>query len=387
MVAVILFSCKKNGSSDNNGNGNNTTPTNADSVSVRLQFFSPTKVQGTAPKGPTGSRIKISIKDTLFLTDQIKFPIKFLNTDTTKDIKGAFIQVMGLSGGPLSTNYLDVPVTPEVDTTSDSVDIVMIGIDPTGLKLPFDFNITITPHNSSGQPLAQTIKPVRVLEHHNDPKPASGSCGIVLPPSKIWQWQCSYINAHTPAIGHPYDFFDDPNTVFNRNGQMIQGSCCAGISIYPDACPGERLPNRTMHFATYYQITHERFIFDELGGYLRLTSEEKPAPLPDKSDFCVGGEGVIDPHLSNTTYNGTYSITPATIPSDLKIWKDSLQLNFTQTSSSGGAGFGNGGGIIHQLDCVHGELVLIQPDLEGFGQHLFRIYTAQFPEDPVWVDM
>src|SRR5262249_43420417 len=144
--------------------------------------------------------------------------------------------------------------------------------------------------------------------------------------------------------------------------------------------------NRTLHFATYYQITHERFIFDELGGYFRLTSEENPAPLPASSNFCAGGEGVIDPHLSNVSYNGTYTITSATIPVDLQLWKDSLQLNLLQTSSSGG-GFGNGGGIIHQLDCTHGDLVLIQPDLEGFGQHLFRVYKARFPEDPVWVDM
>jgi hypothetical protein len=42
---------------------------------------------------------------------------------------------------------------------------------------------------------------------------------------------------------------------------------------------------------------------------------------------------------------------------------------------------------IHQLDCSIGALILIQPDLEGFGQDIYRFYGLRVPGELKWFDM
>jgi len=225
------------------------------------------------------------------------------------------------------------------------------------------------------------IRPVKIVEHKTDPTGHQGTCGVVLPSSKYWDWDCSYILSETPNTD--FVFYDDPNTVFLSNGQMIRGSCCSGTSVY-GTCPREREPNRTLHFNTPYQILEERLIFYDAGNYFRLTSEDAPFPLPAESNFCAGGEGVVKENINNTSYGGDYSIIPVTPPADLPmLLHDSLGLALTQTSSSGG-GYGNGGGIIHELDCTAGIMVLVKIDPEGSGRYLFKIYIARFVDDIKW---
>lgn len=391
MVALIyawILSCKKDQSSpnnNNNNNGNNGTSANADTVSNHLQFFGAQRISGSSPKGPSGSSLKISFKDTLFLMDQVQIPIKFLHMDTTQKVSGVFIQVVGLQGGPLASDYFDIPNVAQMDSTSDTVSVIMVGIDPNGLDLPFDFNITITPHGVNGDPITQITRPVRVVKHQKGPTSGSGGCSIVTPGITIWDWDGSYIISKKPGVS--FDFYDEPNRVFNAGGQNIAGSCCAGASSYPFFCPQENKPNASLHFDTYYAITEERFVFNDQNSYFRRTTEDNPAPVPDSSNFCTGITGFIRAHTSITTYTGDYAIVPATVPPDLQVYHDSLAVQLTQKTSSGGGGFGNGLGIIHQLDCDYGALILIQPDLEGFGQHLFRIYTLRTPGDLKWFAM
>jgi|SRR5450631_268870 len=117
-----------------------------------------------------------------------------------------------------------------------------------------------------------------------------------------------------------------------------------------------------------------------------LLLERNPAPVPDSSNFCSGITGFIRAHTSITTYTGDYAIVPATVPPDLLDLHDSLAIQLTQTTTSGG-GFGNGLGIIHELDCSAGTMILIQADLKGFGQHLYRFYHLKFPGDSSWFIM
>jgi len=394
LFTLFVIACKKNESPSNQGNppsnnnnNNNNGASDLDSVSNHLQFFSANKLKGTIPTGPSGTSLKISIKDTLYLVDQVKIPIKFLHMDTTQNVSGIFLQVVGLTGGSFSaTSYYDVPEVAAVDSTSDTVSLIMIGIDPIGLKLPIDFNVIITPHNSSGQPLAQVTKPVKIVAHKADPTGSQGTCGVVLPNSKYWDWNCSYILS-SPSTGEKdFHFFDDPNTEFLSGGQMIGGSCCNGVSVY-GTCQGEHQPNRKLHFATPYQIFEERLIFYDAGNFFRLTSENAPFPLPSQSDFCAGGEGVVQANINNTTYGGDFAVVPVThLPLGLEQYHDSLALQLNTTSSSGG-GYGNGGGIIHELDCTAGIMILIAGDPEGFGQNLFKIYVARFVDDIKWYTM
>jgi hypothetical protein len=381
---ILLFSaCTKkddSGGTTNPGGPSNTTGTvGADSLSDHLQFVNAVKKQGNIPVGPANSSLKTSLKDTLYLLDQLQQPVKFLHTDTTKNITGVFLQVsVGLIGGPVNaTYYYDVPETPEL-SVSDTVSEIMIGIDPTGYNPPLSFNITMVPYDQDGNPIAQAIRPVKLVKHTNDPNGTGGSCGLVLPFGQYWDWEVSYSTPKPPAK----QFFSDPDEVYGKEGQMIKGSCCSGTSVY-GICPKETQPNKSLHFATYYQIADETLTFFNDGTYLRTTKELGANPIPDSSNFCGTGEGIIKAFTHNTTYTGTYSIEPATLPADLinepKYKNDNSRI-FIQTSVStpASSGFGNGGGIIHWIgDCNAGWLFLIQVDPEHFGNHLFKSYQKR----------
>jgi hypothetical protein len=369
LYVCVIVSCKK---SDDVGGPVNPPPVNpgssvkADSLSDRLQFLKATKKQGAIPKGPAGSSLKISFKDTLYLVDQVMLPIKFEHLDTTKNVAGVYMQVfVGSAGGPLGANYYyDVPEV-AVDS-SDTVSVIIVGFDPSSIKLPLTFDVKIIPYDENKQPIAESVRPVKITEHHVDPKGNSGSCGLVLPNSGTWDWVMSYMTKS--------DFTSTPEKVWGADGQIIQGSCCAGISIY-GICPGETKPNAHLHFNTFYQIAGEQITLANNGTFFRRTVERGANPIPDSSNFCLPFEGLTRSYTRETLYFGNYTVGPATVPQDLQLYHDSLALRLQTTIvDPKGGGYGNGGGIIHYLDCR--SLVLIQVDPEGFGQHLYKIYKS-----------
>ncbi len=388
LCAYFIISCKKN----DNGGGpiNPGGPTNADTLSNHLQFPGATKIQGIIPQGALSNSLKISFKDTLYFMGQIMKPMKFLHLNTVENVAGIFLQVQALINGSFAdaTHYYDIPEAHASDS-SDTVSVITGGFDLAGLKLPLTFNVKIIPYNKNKQPIAEAIRPVKISGPHADPTGNGGSCGLVLPTGEYWEWVESYTykeplpNAYFSGI----DFYSAPDKIWLPEGQMIKGSCCAGISIY-GICPGNTQPNASLHFATYYQIQKETLVFFNNGTYLRQTFEESPIPLPDSSNFCAGGEGRVKYNLNHTLYNGNWTIAPAILPPDLQAiqhfgYHDSLTLRLQQTSSSGG-GYGNGGGIIRGLECNTGDLFLIQVDPEGFGRHLYKWYERRLSGGEAW---
>ena len=350
--------------------GNPGAPANptVDTVSNRLQFLNPSKKQGVIPKGPAGSSLKISFKDTLYVFDEIKRSIKFLHLDTTKNVSGVYLQVQASANGNPATHYYDVPEVPDV-ADSDTVSVIMIGIDPGGLTLPQTFDVRIVPYDKNKQPIAEAIKPIKIDNPKKQTSPVGGSCGISLPVSEYWAWEASF------GVGSGLAFFNDPSTVHGAAGQDIEGSCCSGKSKWPEFCLGEKKHNKSLHFGTYYQIKQETFTFFSGGTFFRLTHEDSPVPVPAESDFCGSGSGKVLPGEKITKYDGEWTIVPAKIdanaPSFLK--KDSLELLLLHKSSTG-TGYGNPGGVIHQLDCEIGSLVLVQRSGEGGGTQLVKVY-------------
>jgi hypothetical protein len=132
---ALIVTCKKESPSPNPP-GNTGNSSNVDTIADHFVFSGATKKQGIAPIGGAGGSLKISFKDTLYLVDKLQWPIKFLQSDTTQNVAGVFIQVIGLNGGALSTYYYDVP---EIKDSTDTISVVMVGFDPTGFKPPLDF--------------------------------------------------------------------------------------------------------------------------------------------------------------------------------------------------------------------------------------------------------
>jgi len=389
LLSSLMITCRKAGidpppaeppdPSDtvSTGPANTNTNSSSNNLADRLLFANASKKQGTIPAGPGSSSLKISVKDTLRITEGVKIPIKFLH-DASTNIAGVYIQVIGATGGVF--DYYDVAELHEV-SESDTVSAILIGFDPADLELPMSFDITIVPHTESGQPLDETVLPVIVEDGNDDPnKP--GSCGIVLPQGDFWHWELSYIEEPSTDSIFRASFVSTPGMVFGAGGQDIKGSCCNGVSIH-GICNGDSLPNASLHFATFYEIRSETFVFSDNKTFLRQTFEKTANPFTDESDFCGSGPGVVHEKLNHTVYNGNWALQSAPVPARLEkiLGKTNNVLTLQGTSSTGG-GFGNPGGYVLQLDC--NVLILVQIDREGGDQDLVKIYSHVTAADALW---
>ncbi len=375
---IIIVACRKaDGTDPQPGPGTNTA---ADEIAARILFLSSSKKQGIAPGASGNNSLQISFKDTLYLRDEALQPIKFRHLDKSKDIAGVFFQVF-LNGGA-STFYYDAPELKQMNE-SDTVSVILIGIDPSNLIPPTTAEVKVIPYDKNKQPIAQFVRPIKVVKNEETPLP-NNECGLEMPVGQSWRWTCSYILPET-VVADTLKFYSDPNKVHSPQGQDITGACCNGVSRYPTRCPGDTLGifDRKLHFATYYQINYEYFRFFNSGSFKRETSEDSPVPLPASSNFCAGGDGLVSKKLKQISYEGTWTITPAQIPADAPSWlKNKTQQLTFKTVSTTGIGFGNPGGVIHRLDCKSGILVLVQ--VSGGSGNLIKVYEVEKLGEPAW---
>jgi hypothetical protein len=91
---------------------------------------------------------------------------------------------------------------------------------------------------------------------------------------------------------------------------------------------------------------------------------------------------MVKESLKHSTYEGDWTLRPAILPADLQHLRktDTVELSMRATGGSG-VGYGNPGGIVHQLDCEY--MTLIQADREG-RRHLIKYYSRKGPQDPIW---
>ena len=382
LLTLLITGCRKSGEAPGDVVNQGVSPgADVEVISNHLLFSNATKKSGTVPAGPGGSSLKFSVRDTIYLFDEIKRPIKFLHQDTLKNVAGAYIQISASSNGGAASHYYDVPEVEEV-SDSDTVSVILIGIDPNGLSLPQSYDVRIVPYDKNKQPIAEVIKPLKIEKPKRQNPGGSGSCGLTLAPNEFWEWEL------TIAMGQGLPFYNDPHTIHSAQGQRIEGSCCNGKSRWPEFCIGQQKHNTSLHFATYYQIKQETFTFYSGGRFFRLTNEDSPVPVPAESDFFGSGSGKVLAGEKITAYEGDWKIISATITANTPaaIKNDSLELILIHTSSTG-TGYGNPGGVIHQLDCKLGALVLIQTNREGGGRYLVKLYGRRKMDQPIWFAM
>ena len=367
-----------------------------DDFSDHLQFLGATKKDGKAPAAPTSSSLKFSIRDTLHLGPIT--PVNFLHDEST-NVAGVYIQVqgsIGSTGGTFASHYYDVAEVADA-AESDTVSTVMVGFDPTDSEVTPPFHITITPYDEDGEPLDQAEVPVVV-----DEPTGSGECGLVLPPGEYWSWNNSFIlypniNSETPQDSITR-FYSAPFVVYGGN-QIIKGCCVDGFSDYGATCVlGDPRDERSLPFPTYYQIAYESLEFSDNGTFKRITQENSANPLPDESDFCSGGVGVVDIKVSLINYTGNWTTEKLALSQDLNLDIDQLDGDpnndptladyltlLTTSSSAPGAGFGNPGGLVFHLSCS--QLMLVQFDKEGFGNELYKVYVRIGPDGVEWWEL
>ena len=377
----IASSCRKNPTPPADpGDPGPTTPgssLHSDSISNHLRFINATRKQGAIPNGAGSANLKISFEDTLYLTDQVKRPIKFLHIDTTRDVRGIYIQVHGSTS---ASYFYDVPeVTDMAD--SDTVSVVLIGADPAGLLGPAGspglvFNVTIVAYDQSGLALDQTTRPVKI--DHPNKNPAAGKCGLELPPGDFWNWHLSLIEDKTNG---KLVFYNDADKIWGAAGQFITGCCINGNSSYNTVLNCEKDPTkaRRKHFATFFQHEESATKFFNTGEYTQFSRQTHSNPDPSASDFCSAKPGVVNIRSTSVTEEGTWTITKMT-----PYKGDSLYLRLFQTKSTG-VGLVSPEGFIHQLDC--NILVLINPDNEVPDRDLVSFYTRINTSITGWYDM
>ena len=342
---------------------------NADSISNHLQFQNAVKKTGAIPKGPAGSSLKISLKDTLYLVDKWKLPIKFLHEDTTKNVTGVYIQVHFSSA---ATFYYDVPEVSDI-ASNDTVSVILVGIEPDGLEdtagVPpaggTPFEITIVPHDSTGQPLGEVTVPVDILEPSTDIK---GECGLITKPGEYWNWSMSFIPDPNNPLGEDI-FRNDPNKLWGLAGQNIRGCCTNGQSAYTSNCDSANF--RYLNFQTFFGWPNEIYKFFEDGTYAGLTESISTAPEPQLSDFCGSDRGVVTEGFNRSFLEGTWAVSSSNVLTTLG----------TSTPQAGSLA-ARPDGIIDLVSCR--LLIVIQPDREGGNSNLVKFYTRHDSSSPEW---
>lgn len=337
-------------------------------LSDRLKFYSSAqKKNGKAPATPAPEpSLKISFRDTLYLMEEVKFPIKFLH-DTASDVAGAFIQVHapGATNTLYAEYFYDVPELTET-SKSDTTSVIFVSFDPTDVELPISFPVTITAYDKNGNSLGQAER-IFTIEESFSTLPNSGRsevspCSFTTPPvGGWWQWEYSKIE-----VDGEIDFLSSPDVLIG--GQTINGCCNEATGGGSGCVPGQN-PNESLFFPTYYQIAGETFIFSSSGTFERITLELHGNPQPDKSNFCGVAYGIVENSIEFVTYEGNWILDQGT---------KNLRL---QTTSSSGFGYGNAGGVL-RYNCH--SLRMTQRDPEGFGGDLEKVYFRVSSEDDNW---
>lgn len=335
-----------------------------DSLSDHFQFLSFTKKQGKIPAAPSGnSNLKISFKDTLYLMGAAHIPVKFLH-DAATNVAGAYLQihspVTGTAGDPLHATYHyhvpELAETAEIDTVS----VIFVEFDPTGLELPLSFPVTITPYDENGQPLDE-IEEIFTVEESNEGSSNSGRskadpCPFTSASAfDSWNWKYSVIE-----VNGSIEFYIAQGEMAS-DGQTVNGCCneASGSS----GCAAGQIPNASLFFPTYYRIELELLAFLDNGTFRRTTVEAAANPLTDESNFCSGDLGKVKASLNEIDYRGFWTLDPDT---------ENLQLQTTESTAEGGiGGYGNPGGILRYTCHL---MLLIQVDREGFGRDLQKLY-------------
>jgi hypothetical protein len=333
-----------------------------DSLSDHFEFLSVKKISGEIPAAPAGnSSLKISFKDTLYMMGFARIPIEFLH-DAATNVAGVYIQVhrpaASTAGDPVyATYHYDVPELAE-SAGSDTVSVIFVGFDPTGLELPLSLPVTISPYGKNGQPLDE-IEEIFTVEKSNDGSNISGRsksdpCPFTTSSAiDSWNWKYSAIEVNGSL---EFYYAKATNATY---GQTILGCCNPGLSS--TGCAPGVTPTFSLFFPTYYRIELELLAFLDNGTFRRTTVEASANPETDSSDFCSGGFGRVRASIHEIDYRGFWTLDPNT---------QNLQLR-TDTSTDPGGGYGNPGGLLSYTCHL---MLLIQVDREGFGRDLQKLY-------------
>src|SRR5688572_27645614 len=233
-----------------------TTVEELDSLSDHLEFLSAKKTTGKIPAAPAGnSTLKISFKDTLYMMASARIPIKFLH-DAGTNVAGVYIQVhraaASTAGDPIyATYHYDVPELAE-SAESDTVSVIFVGFDPTGLELPLSVPVTISPYGENGQPLEE-FEEIFTVEESNESSNTSGRSEADPCPFTSasefdsWNWKYSVIE-----VDGSIEFYVAQGEMATY-GQTVYG-CCNEATGVSTGCAVGQIPNANLFFPTYYRI-------------------------------------------------------------------------------------------------------------------------------------
>ena len=367
LCVIILFGGMSSGCKDTDPVPENpdqdVVTLNADEIADHLLFPNATKINGPAPKGPTGSSLKISIEDTLSLVDKFQIPVNFLHEDTTQNIAGIYAHI---SSGPTGASfYYDIPEVPDI-ATNDTVSVVLIGIDKDGLiddsadpstnsraSEPF-FDITLVPYDQEHKPLGEVKMPARISTTSTN---ISGDCGLVNRADEFWIWASSYII--DPSSGE-YIFFNSRDKLWGLGGQLIQGCCNSGDSEYSLNCPDKN--RQFLIFQTFFNWPNEIYHFFDDGTYGGISEFLSGNPDPIASDFCDVRPGIVHTELDSHVMEGTWKVNAASFLTTLASSEPPKRSLAARPD-----------GRIVQVDCDF--LIIEQRDLEGGNRTLIKTYV------------
>ncbi len=297
---LIFLSCEKN--EVNNGPPmedaidpeEEESTDNSDDINQAFKFNSSQLKNGNTPENKNLSDLKLD-KDTIKLWPGIKGRVRILNRDEVS-IPAVLLQISGAMG------YHEVSM--EDEQSIDSISVFYVDIDPEGLDLPYDGDITISPIDPNGDVIDEFDLPI-----HIDP-PFDENVGAG--PDGMDKGSC------TPKMATPYFwiyttvegvFYDAPG--YPRTGDDYEVLGCCTVDDNPKSVPClGRTPNARVIVTNDYSLTNEEFIKLFVDKYIYQLARSINSFSYDNSDFCLERPGYS---LSNVglTAIGDFLYSPA----------------------------------------------------------------------------
>ncbi len=308
-----------------------------DALSAYLVLKDAVEVTGEPPTATDG-QLKIDVKDTLYLIKGYPYGDRIrVKHDPAQHIAGFNIYVGG------SSYYFDVPAE-SVDGGKENDTIVSLILDldlpeDEMIDFPFSTEITIQPHDGSGNPLDEFPVTLTVEEPVDDRTGNGSICnsitqtfeGLETPPR--WKWDFSHLEFNGEILIWAPDRKQKINPL--GWGCCVNGNISGTAADSPFCREGTTQPGYVWVELEVddYVIRNAEFmwVFDN-DVFNVKGQEDKKQYFPSLTDFCTGEIGYeysLEVYgAPNDTPVGTHDFTPGAtrINLDLPNWQGSYRM-------------------------------------------------------------
>lgn len=336
----------------------------AHAISENLILKNAQLITGTLPQNTNLADLKID-KKTVNLWPGIKNRIRILNEDMVL-INSILVHIHG------TDSYYEVPV--EAEESNDTLSVFYIDIDPDGLELPLDHNITIAPVGPDGQVIDTAGDSLHVDPPFDDTGGEEATPEKSKPAlDKALFWIYTEING----------VFENAPGFYETGSYETRGCCIDGKS--ETRCQNY---DKVVVVNSQFSFIEEEVIkFHDDGSDRFIYQLERSFNDydPKGTDFCTGRAGYKF-RSSGAYTGGTYSMSPANgFETFYNIIIEDIDFTLDDALNLGYGPFTQVNAQNPDFEYYLGSRFYVER-LNVEGSTILRVFDVVPPDGPEWYD-